>query len=161
MSYVWGVDPSTKLIALGFADEASERVITTSFKLPNQGQHGERLFNFQCRMFAEISELVKGYPPSCVWIEQPFGRFVPPVSQWTVGVLASTMFEVTSVPVWFVDPKKWKGATCGGGAGKPKIAAWAADHGITFSNQDEADAGTISWAGRMMWRAGRIDVEAA
>jgi Holliday junction resolvasome RuvABC endonuclease subunit len=161
MEYVWGVDPSTKLIAVAFAREttAAGYIGTSSYTLPQRGQHGERLATFRDEIDYQTHMLRLSRPPCCVWVEQPAGKFVAPVSQMVVGILCATLFEVLRCPVWLIPPDKWKKPAVGkAGASKDEIAAWAREQGIEFGCQDEADAAGIAYAGRWMWLERRFDV---
>ena len=156
---VWGIDPSSRLIAIGVAPLDHDGVSTSSFQLVRDGQDGERLSSAANQMHRRFLRLAETHPPQVVWVEQPAGRVVMPVLSYLVGVLLATVFEATSAPTFSLPPGKWKKPLLGNGnASKEVIAAWAREEGIGFSNQDEADAAGIAVVGRLMVRERRFDV---
>jgi Holliday junction resolvasome RuvABC endonuclease subunit len=160
--YVWGVDTRVGRLAFGMADLASERVHVISREMNITAREGERLAIIERHARDIARQLLRDYPPAAVFVEQPAGRTVSPVLWYAVGVVQAALFDVAASPVWSLPPSKWKLVSHGkGNVGKAVVAAWAAERGVEFTNQDEADAASIAHAGRAVLRSGRFDVLAA
>jgi Holliday junction resolvasome RuvABC endonuclease subunit len=161
VGYVWGVDPAISRLAFAFADLGSEVIEVETLITASKATEGERLglFDRQVRIFAR--QLAGSYPPACVWVEQPSGRFRNLTLVYACGVAQAALFETLGCPVWTIPSSTWKQRTVGSGnASKAEVMAWAERH-ATIDGQDEADAVAIARAGRAMLRAGQWNVSAA
>lgn len=158
--HVWGVDPAMAHLAFSFADVDSDAVEVETLITRTTEREGARLglLDRQVRIYAR--QAAGRYPPACVWVEQPSGRFHSPQLSYAVGVLQAALFEALACPVWTIPSSTWKRRTVGvGNATKPQVLAWVDRLGVAAGSQDEADAVAIACAGRAMllsrsWEAG-------
>jgi hypothetical protein len=154
--WVWGVDVSTKRLAVGFSDGQELHVESVDFN--RKLFHGLRLEDIFTRTRTFAAAWAKRYPPLYVFVEQPaaFGRPPEPQLMYAVGMVQGALtyalhyvhphpVEVRTVPIG-----TWKSRALGNGAAKkPEIMDWAVKHGYRGLLQDEADAMGIALAG---WR---------
>ena len=132
---VWGVDPSTKRIAIAWT--GAEPGVRT-LELPEL-RGGERLAwletnlrSFAAGLMTEDSARV----PAAVWVEQPFAvSHVEPKLYYAVGVTMSALsaavqcFNPDSI-VEDIPVPTWKSLALGNGAApKPLVLAWAQSRG--------------------------------
>jgi len=152
--HVWAVDPALARLAFAFAAVDSDAVAVESLITRSDAREGARfgLLDRQVRIYAR--QAAGRYPPACVWIEQPSGRFRNLQLTYAVGVLQAALFETLACPVWTVASSAWKRRTIGvGNASKAQVAAWVDRLGVEVDGQDEADAVAIACAGRAMLAA--------
>jgi Holliday junction resolvasome RuvABC endonuclease subunit len=154
--FVWGVDPALSKVAFAFAALVGEAVTVETAVTRTDAREGERLGLLDRQVRWQARALACCYPPSCVWLEQPSGRFRNLQLAYAVGVIAAALYEsLGGVPVFMVAPAAWKVRTVGAGnASKAQVAAWVERLGVDVASQDEADAAAIAVAGRAMVRAG-------
>jgi Holliday junction resolvasome RuvABC endonuclease subunit len=149
--FVWGIDPALSVLAFAFADLDSEGVEVETLTTRTTEREGARLglLDRQVRIYAR--QAAGRYPPACVWVEQPSGRFRSPQLSYAVGVLQAALFETLACPVWTIPSGAWKRRSVGvGNATKPQVRAWVERLGVAVRSQDEADAVAIACAGRAM-----------
>ena len=149
----WGVDPSTKRVAIGVIDRTGARTGLIR-SLPTL-EGAERLEAIR-QATGELARtlLDAAFLPGVVLVEQPSGKHVNPELSYAVGaVLCGIAGAVPGVRVELVASSKWKLAVCGYGAiAKPKpsskdpyaVLEWAREAGYTGSSWDEADAWAIA-----------------
>ena len=149
---VWAVDPAMSRLAFAFADLATDTIAVETLITHTDAREGERLglLDRRVRIYARVA--ASAYPPACVWVEQPSGRFPAPQLTYAVGVLQAALYETLACPVWTIPSSAWKKRSVGvGNASKAQVAAWVEGLRIDVSSQDEADAVAIAWAGREMF----------
>lgn len=156
--YVWAVDPAVTRLAFAFAAVDSPAVDVETLDVRTTEREGARLGLLDRRIRLYARQAARRFPPACVWVEQPSGRFPLPQLAYAVGVTQAALFEVLACPVWTIPSGTWKRRTVGvGNASKPQVAAWVARLGVEVDSQDEADAVAIACAGRAMLLAGSWD----
>lgn len=155
--WVWGVDPSTKLVAIACVGPDGEHVESREFL--KDRWHGARLADIRRVTRSLVALLAERCPPLYVFVEQPaaFGHPPEPQLMYAVGVIQEAVFsalefrfphpvEVRTVPIG-----QWKKAALGNGAAKkPEIMRWAERRGHFGLLQDEADALGIAVAGQRL-----------
>lgn len=142
---------ATSALSFAFAHTGSDHVDVETLITRTTEREGARLglLDRQLRIYAR--EVAGRFPPACVWVEQPSGRFIKPQLYYVVGVLQAALFESLACPVWTVPSGTWKQRTVGrGNATKEQVAAWVRSQRHGFDSQDEADAIGIACAGRAM-----------
>jgi hypothetical protein len=162
----WGVDPSTKRVAIaGCAinfDGGVDRWVKTESFPPLEG--AGRLSAIYELTRAKVASLAACCPwPGIVIVEHPGGaqRNWPLFHAIGVTILAVhdglRLVTGTSVQIEGMPPDRWKKIACGrGGIWKPKpgdgreygVLTWARENGYTGSSWDEADAMGIAEAAR-------------
>lgn len=144
---VWGLDPSTTVIAIAVHD--GKRIRMTSLRAIAQGgSSAERLASAVSDLAVWFRGVVELYGrPEIVVLEQPFGqgRRVHPQSQYMVAAVQIALVAGVgrTVDVRMLGPGKWKNMAYGaphGTAGKPKLMQLAMEHYPADMTQDEADA---------------------
>ena len=154
--YCWGVDPSTKRVAIA---AAGSRPTVRTIEVPSTLRTGARLDWILGATYGLARELAEQCPPLYVWIEQPaaFGRQPEPELYYAVGVVQAAIYsalrdiwphpvEVRTIPIG-----TWKKNSVGkGNATKEDVLWWSIDHGYTGTSEDEADAWAIAHAGRVL-----------
>lgn len=157
MSAVWGIDPSTKQIAV--AVHSSSRVEWTGTKAISQESSKQlRLARAAADLSAWFKQIVQERgAPRLVVLEQPFaaGRKVHPQSQYMLGAVQIALCWGVSahVDVRMLGPSQWKSLAWGNGAaGKEELMRRAlAEYGRAMMlSQDEADAIGIAVAATML-----------
>lgn len=164
--WVWGVDVSTKRIAISChgADQ-----VARMHDYPKDLLTGARLGAIYAETRELAAELAADRPPLFVWVEQPasYGRQVEPALMYAVGVVQAALYaeleqrsahptEVRTIPV-----ANWKKVAVGfGNAKKHQVLVWAKKHGFRsehvcsdrlkwcgHKDHDAADAWAIATAG--------------
>lgn len=149
--HVWGVDVAMAKLAFAFADTESPRVEVASLRMRTEDREGARLGLIDRKVRIYAAAVARQFPPACVWVEQPSGRFPKPQLYYCAGVTMAALFETLACPVWSIPPKTWKQRTVGSGnATKAHVRAWVDSLGLEVDSQDEADAVAIACAGRAM-----------
>lgn len=158
----WGVDTSTKRIAIGCVEAEGLR---TGRVLSVPGLEGARRLEAIRLATVELcDELAPGpWRPGVIVVEEPagFGKRPNPELAYAVGaVLCGLAGALPGTCVQFVASSKWKLEVCGYGAiKKPKptdreayaVLEWARDAGYTGSSWDEADAWAIAEYARLTY----------
>jgi len=153
--HVWGVDPAVSRLAFGFAPVDGGPIVVETLFTGSAAREGQRLGWLDRQVRIAARQLAAEFPPACVWVEQPSGRFRNLALAYAVGVVQAALFEALGAPVWTVPSSTWKQRTVGAGnASKAQVAAWVTAQGADFASQDEADAYAIAAAGRAMMVAG-------
>lgn len=149
-SHVWGVDVAISHLAFAVADLASDTIEVETLITRTDEREGARLGLLDRRLRIYASQLARRYPPACVWIEQPSGKFRSPQLLYATGVIQAALFEALAVPVWTIPSGKWKKRAVGyGNASKDQVRFWVANTlRIDCDTQDEHDAICIAHAGR-------------
>ena len=144
MDWVWGVDVSTRRVAVGkFSSKKTVR--WESRDIPQDARGAQRLARIR-RATVDLCQQPVGLQPRLVLVEdanvgaaanKPLLQAVAVVFE---AVFATLRCEVREVPVG-----TWKKATIGrGNAQKPEVMAFARGLGYTGDLQDEADALVIA-----------------
>jgi Holliday junction resolvasome RuvABC endonuclease subunit len=152
--YVWGVDVAVQHLAFAFAPVDNGPIVTETLTAGTDAREGQRLglLDRQVRIYAQ--QVAVSFPPQCVWVEQPTGRFPKPQLMYAAGVVQAALFEALACPVWTIPVATWKQRTVGkGNATKSDVFAWATGRLPAIESQDEADAYCIAAAGRAMLNA--------
>lgn len=150
----WGVDPSTKRVAIACVTSDTKRVASCSFPDLTGGARLAAIWN-GTREFV-ISLLERGWPaPGLVWVEQPSGKTTNPQLSYAVGVIQAAVCDATACPLETIESSSWKKTACGrGNIYKPTrkqlgrtpafadygVAVWAQSNGYRGNSWDEADA---------------------
>lgn len=148
---VWGIDVATAHLAFAFADTESDAVDVETLITRTTEREGARLglIDRQLRIYG--AQTAGRYPPACVWVEQPSGRFIKPQLYYVVGVIMAALFETLACPVWSIPPGAWKKRSVGvGNATKAQVQGWVERQRHSFDGEHEADAVAIACAGRTM-----------
>lgn len=141
---VWGVDPSSKLIAIAWAGEQSGVV---SRKFTPGLDTGARLNAIYRETHDLALEIADQYPPRLVCVEGivVYGHKPAPILYMATGCIHAALSEALSVPIVTAQVKDWKLVACGRGtASKPEYLQWAQDNGYEGKSDDEAAAIGIS-----------------
>lgn len=151
---VWGIDPSSKRIALATVEGDG------SFAVDNVRltENDDRVLRF-ADGYAEQVEFFKRFPaPAMVFLEEPFvprDRRQIPTHLLMYGVTLAALGDVLgSVPVLEMTASQWKARAMGQGNGhapKEAILAWAQSVGYGGRIQDEADALGIAIGGAQLY----------
>lgn len=159
--FVWGVDPGLSRLAVAFADVASARIEVETLITRTTEREGARLGLLDRQLRIAARQWAAQWPPGCVWVEQPSGRFANLQLAYATGVVQAALFESLACPVWSIPSSAWKVRTVGAGnATKQRIQAWVDRLGVNTDGQDEADAVAIACAGRAMLLAGSWEAAA-
>ncbi len=153
--FVWAVDPALSRLAFAFAEVDAATVHVRTLMTRTEEREGARLGLLDRQLRIAARQWAGPFPPACVWVEQPSGRFRAPQLLYAVGVIQAALFETLACPVWTVPSSAWKRRTVGrGNATKEQVRAWVDRLEVDVSSQDEADAVAIACAGRAMLAAG-------
>lgn len=122
---VLGIDPSTRRMAgavlLPAAVRADAAFVVSTCSLPQPGDVAVRLAESQALIVPWVGELVRDHGVMRVFVEQPYGKHVPIVSYYTLGVLLAVL-ATYRLPVRMIQPSSWKLLAMGkgrGSVGKP------------------------------------------
>jgi hypothetical protein len=167
----WGVDGSTKCIAIGVATEYAGHVrrAVRSAPFPSPPTDGRRLAAIHAITSELAAELADRYPPGLVLVEQPSGssQVVNHELEYAVGVIQAAVYAAAGEPrMDMVVSSWWKARACGHGnlyktmkvpgssRKKPLpleeygVMRWARLVGYKGGSWDEADALGIAEAAR-------------
>lgn len=163
----WGVDPSTRRIALCCVHKAPDAdfyVRQASTRSIASAEGGERLHMLREAAREVAGEWAELTAPGIVVVEQPSGKQPNPALSYATGAIVCGLWEgleaqlKLSVRIEMVASSKWKLGACGyGGYRKPDpksdvpygVLTWARELGYRGSSWDEADAwGIAEWARR-------------
>ena len=154
MSTVWGIDVSTKLIAVAIAVDGPPVTVgwcaslsldqsrTPQLRLARAVQDATAFFGGACGFPQDLE------PPRLIVVEQPFGHNVHPQSYYMVSAVLISLVAAlgATVDVRMLGPSKWKLlAWDHGGLGKDDLMVRAREK-WPVDNQDEADAVGIALA---------------
>jgi hypothetical protein len=168
--FVWGVDASTKRLAIGFSD--GERLEVRSVDFDHKLMDGARLANIATVTKTWAAAWANAYPPHYVYVEQPSGKRVNHPLEFAIGAVMGGLYEALRyvhphpVTVTTIPSATWKLRAMGNGwSPKPKTLRWARQQGYEgwcecletgqqncdrkTVEHDEADAMGIALAG---WR---------
>lgn len=162
----WGIDPSTRGIALARA-ATPHGAASVCFAAFAKLRGAQRLSAIQDDTRTLVRGLLDGgwTPPGLIAIEQPFGGPTHGADElfYVVGVITAAVYdavlEFTGKPahIEMVSSSWWKKRACGnGGIRKPKrktdpeygVLSWARLNGYMGNSWDEADALAIAEAKR-------------
>lgn len=117
---VLGIDPSTRRMAgavlLPAAARADAAFVVSTCSLPQPGDVALRLAESQALIVPWVGELVRDHGVMHVFVEQPYGKHVPIVSYYTLGVLLAVL-ATYRLPVRMIQPSSWKLLAMGKGSG--------------------------------------------
>jgi hypothetical protein len=133
---VWGIDGSTKRLAVGFASEG--RVETRHVDFTPNLWHGARLEDIWTVTRTFVSAWAVQYPPVYVFVEQPSGKSVSPQLSYAIGTIMAATYSALRfvfdfpVEVRTVPSSTWKREATGRGwSPKPATLRWARnEHGF-------------------------------
>lgn len=146
---VWGLDISTKCIALAIDREPRSWWFTLPLQHHLRG--AQRLASTHRRVDHWLRDSKTHFPPDAVFVEMPAGRHVAPTLIHHVGVVLAVLGNTVECPVVELSVSRWKQLAVGtGGATKDMTLQWARKRGYTGTSYDEADAIGIAAAGRML-----------
>jgi hypothetical protein len=138
----WGVDPSTKKVAIGWTGSMCG---ARSVLIPDS-RDGDRLARIYRATHQLVLELSRDFPPVWVWVERPSGRPNPPLL-YAVGAVQAAVYETLSkiwehpVHVEDVIASHWRKTVTGKGQqDKIDYVIWAHENGYLGSDVDEAEA---------------------
>lgn len=156
----WGVDPSTRRLALaGVSAEGGWAHQVPFVKLSG----APRLAAIRAETMHLVTLAAESYAlPGVVAVEQPGGKSINWPLYLAVGVIVEAVYEALlpfcgGVEVELIAPATWKKRACGrGDIYKPKrgdsheygVLTWAREQGYAGSSWDEADAWGIAEAMR-------------
>jgi hypothetical protein len=133
---VWGVDPSTRRIALAIVIPAGG-VEYRTLELGPGSVDAPKLAHARACMAGWFDSLAQEFDPGSLWVEQPFGgskssQTVPKQSQWMLAIVMEAAYAATDAVANLLTPTEWKAkAGLGGAARKRAILDWArAVHGL-------------------------------
>lgn len=167
----WGIDPSSKRIALAVvlraADGSLDRRVRSAPFMPGEG--GLWLSEMRSVTIELAAGAARAFPPGVVLVEQASGKFVEHALEYAIGTILAAVhdavYAVTGqrIAVETIPSSSWKLQACGnGGIGKPTkkklgrkpvfedyaVARWAVLNGYGGVSWDEADAMGIAEAAR-------------
>jgi hypothetical protein len=157
----WGVDPSTRRLAVaGVSRAANGELDRWVNEIPFAGYEGSRRLS---HIYDETRAMVGSIPswrgrPGVVLVEQPGGQHRNYELFYAVGVIVAAIDSALGgVHTELVVPSWWKKRACGrGDIYKPKrgdpepygVLTWARENGYPGSSWDSADAWGIAEAAR-------------
>lgn len=170
LSAWWGVDPSTRRVAVAGVSKAPDGsldrwVQCRPFRRSEGAARLSEVYSVTRALVEDLAELLPGF----VFVEQPSGKQENPNLSYAVGVTIAAIHdglrEATGYPVHIetVPSSSWKKRACGrGNIYKPTrkelgrtptfedypVAVWARENGYRGSSFDEADAWGIAEAAR-------------
>lgn len=154
------MDPSTRRMSLAVVRHGLEHVETLS--LPKAPDNLRRYEWARKALTPWLRGLVSRFPPSDVFVEQPFakGRNVHPSSHHMLGALLCALGGVLAVDVGvhLIDPSSWKCRAIGKGHGHAspdEYMDWARGAGYTGDLGDEAAAIGIATGGAVLLESSR------
>lgn len=169
--WIWGVDGSTKRVAVGFA---REEVVVESVEFRAGLFEGARLAEIRRTTRTFAAAWARLFPPHIAFVEQPSGRSASPQLVYAIGVIQEALYDALEfvhqhpVEVRTIPSSRWKEIATGSGwSPKPKTLRWARNaHGYEGTclclelgeknckrgtpAHDEADAIGIAVAGRRL-----------
>jgi hypothetical protein len=160
---IWGVDPSTRRIAIAGVGIEHRDVITREFAPLDGAQRLSHIYEQTKDLVGALANHGYWSPrPGLVVIESRGGKHENPALSYAYGVIQAAIYDglyVKGAPVRIeeIAPSKWKKIACGrGNIYKPKrgsseeygVLSWARMNGYTGSSWDEADAWGIAEAAR-------------
>lgn len=162
----WGIDPGSAQFAVAVVSMPASRLPSTSAlhhvalhkskvkTTKREPQRELRLADVGRIADEQLGTLAKRYPPSCIVLEQPVGRFPAPTLMGAWGALTCTVCAIAGGAAVWMTPPAWKRvAGVGGGASKLDIAQAAARLGYEGAQVDESDAVVMAWAGLLTLRS--------
>jgi Holliday junction resolvasome RuvABC endonuclease subunit len=153
--WVWGVDPSLYVPAIGAAASGRRlavRQVDVSGAATADTLRRLRLFTYECAL-----ELMADCPPVCVYIEQPSGRFHNLSLVYATGVIMEAISAAADriypydLSITVIPRTEWcKEILNNALAPKEDVDQWLRrDMGFVTPNLDQAEACAIAIAG---WR---------
>ena len=143
----YGIDPSTKRIAIACVTSDTKRVASHPFPSLEGGARLKAIWD-ETRLFVQsLSE--RGWPAAgLAWVEQPSGKTPNPALSYAVGVIQAALCDALACRVETIESSSWKKVATGrGNVYKPKrrgevygVLAWAQANGYRGTSWDEADA---------------------
>ena len=137
---VWGIDPSTRRIALAIVPTHGP-IIHRTLELGQGTVDAPKLAHARANMAGWFDSLAQEHDPGWLWVEEPFGgttggrrSTVPPQSQWVLGVLMEAAYAATGAVANLIRPVEWKRDAVGHGfASKRMTLDWARrEHGLVL-----------------------------
>jgi hypothetical protein len=149
---VWGVDVSTKRLAVAFHGRGVETV-----EFDKQLRHGARFHHIHQRTVEAPMGWRSEFPPFFVWVEAPTGPKISPPLLYAVGAVMAGLYWALEhcfpypVEVRTISVGEWKKGSVGhGNASKAQVLAWARGQGYEGDSEDEADAWGVAHAGAVL-----------
>jgi hypothetical protein len=134
--FCWGVDGSTKRLAVGFASDT--RVEARHVDFTPDLWHGARLEDIWTTTRTWVAAWAEQFPPVYVFVEQPSGKSVSPQLSYAIGTIMAATYSALRfvfdfpVEVRTVPSSTWKREATGRGwSPKPATLRWARnEHGF-------------------------------
>lgn len=154
--WVWGVDVSTKRVAIAAVPGDDTDAATTVVEFPaavrscGKGDTGD-LYGVYTLVRLAAVRFSWDYPPTAIIVEKPAGKVVTPVLWLTVGATITALQHFPGLLVTTLPVGTWKRWSVGrGDASKADVAAWALETFGHEDDQDVADALGVAVAGRQL-----------
>ncbi len=145
MSWVWGVDTSTKAVDIVTYDTESMegygdfRQINAQTEVFAGAETCARAFHATCDLAASLTP--EGQEPSLIVVESPFVRRGGQDLMMNYGSILAALGTICACPVVEIASATWKAHAPGHGhADKKAVADFAWHQGFHFDRQDQADA---------------------
>jgi Holliday junction resolvasome RuvABC endonuclease subunit len=158
MTWVWGVDTSTKAVDIGALElESGEHVTATIHLAPPKAtfRGANSLANTLLRLqdwFQFLPEREDWYRPSLIVVESPFIRGGGQDLMMTYGCILGSVARYAACPIHEVASATWKATYPGHGhADKALVMEGARKLGYTGTRQDHADALCIARHAAYLW----------
>jgi Holliday junction resolvasome RuvABC endonuclease subunit len=158
MTWVWGVDTSTKAVDIGALELETGEHVTATIHLATAHQTfqgaaslGQTLELIES-WFAFLPAREGWYRPSLIVVESPFVKGGGQDLMMTYGCILGALARGAGCPVHEVPSATWKATYPGHGhADKARIMAGARKLGYTGVRQDHADALCIARHAAYLW----------
>lgn len=145
----WGVDPSTKRVAIAASHDGQGIVVETRSFNPDL-RRGQRVIEILRETRDHAQEMAEHWPPDRIYVEQPvvYGDRLEVELYFATGAVLAGLTSATGLDCEIVPPSSWKKLTTGrGNIKKHELPAAARALGYEGSRPDEADAWLIAIAG--------------
>ena len=134
---VWGIDPSTRRIALGIV-LPGRRWVSRTLELGPGTVDAPKLAAARFALHGWFGALAEEFDPGWLWVEEPFAggkgsrrSAVPPQSQWMLAVVMEAAYGATQAVANLIQPSEWKrDIGVGGFAKKRRVLDWACGLGL-------------------------------
>jgi hypothetical protein len=144
-AWVWGVDVAVERLDFAFIHRSGAYQINHVAVPPNLKGAARLASLYTC--VGQFAHVMRAFcPPLIVYVERPTGQHPNPALDHAAGVAQASIYDALAaywpfpVDVQLVAIADWKKKIgLSGNAGKPEVAAWAAERGYE-GRQDGADA---------------------
>lgn len=154
MTWVWGVDTSSKAMDVGFhnTETLETTALTCHIAGPKDTFKGARsLQNVIERVSEWLAYLPTVYKPSIIVVESPYVSHGAQQQLMVYGAMLGAIACMEECVIHEVASSTWK-ASCGhGGADKRMVMEWARSMGYKGTRQDHADAICMTVHAQNLW----------